>query len=167
MKTAALEAVLRPRGPFERSLNFCPHLFHGHQIPHAHQRVRQDLVALDQAGQPRIQKAVDRRVSVRELNYVGGRLLCQVSILAALWEWGQGEAECYRSEVTRRIPFHKQQRRPPGVSAGAPPLSVDFLSLVGLSVFDSFIVQVVLGRAIIGTTDHRFHTHILQFRYQT
>jgi hypothetical protein len=44
-----LEAVLCPRGPFERSLNFCTHLFHGHQVPHPQQRVRQDLVALDQA----------------------------------------------------------------------------------------------------------------------
>ena len=90
MKTAALEAVLRPRGPFERSLNFCPHLFHGHQIPHAHQRVRQDLVALDQAGQPGIQKAVDGCVSIRELNYVAGRLLCQVSNLCRSIGMGTG-----------------------------------------------------------------------------
>ena len=42
-----------------------------------------------------------------------------------------------------------------------------FLSLVRLSILDSFIVQVVLGRTVIGTADHRLHTDILHLRDQT
>jgi hypothetical protein len=83
-EAAALEAVLCSCGPFERDLNFCAHLLRGHQVPHAQQRVRQDFVAFDQAWQPGIQKAVDGCVRIRELNYVAGRLLCQVSNLIPL-----------------------------------------------------------------------------------
>jgi hypothetical protein len=84
-----------------------------------------------------------------------------------LSEWGKVRANRYGAGVTKRIPPQTTKEAARRFFAGAPPLSVDYLSLVGLSVFDSFIVQVVLRRAIVGATDHRFHTHILQFRYQT
>jgi len=38
---------------------------------------------------------------------------------------------------------------------------------VGLAVFDAFVVQVVLGGAVVGTADHRFPTDILGFGDQT
>ena len=162
-----LEAVLCSCGPLERDLNFCAHLLRGHQVPHAQQRVRQDFVALDQAWQPGIQKAVDGCVRIRVLDYVAGRLLCQGSNLCRSIEWGQGKAECYRYGVTRRIPPETTKEAARWFPrARLLCLSTTYL-LVGLSVFDSFIVQVVLRRAIVGATDHRFHTHILQFRYQT
>jgi hypothetical protein len=84
-----------------------------------------------------------------------------------LSEWGQVWANRYGGWGDQAYSPRNDKGGGPAVSAGAPPLSVDYLSLVGLSVFDSFIVQVVLRRAIVGATDHRFHTHILQFRYQT
>jgi hypothetical protein len=99
-----LETVLCSCGPFERDVNFCAHLLRGHQVPYAQQRVRQDFVALDQAWQPGIQKAVDGCMRIRVLNYVAGRLLCQVSNLVPLTEWGKVGANRYGAGVTRRIP---------------------------------------------------------------
>jgi hypothetical protein len=60
-----------------------------------------------------------------------------------------------------------QKRRPPRCFPQAASFSAWFLSLVRLSVLDSLIVQVVLGRTVIGTAYHRLHTDILHLRDQT
>lgn len=70
-----------------------------------------------------------------------------------------------RSIVPTMVEAQKK-RRPPRFSASGLPFCM-VLSLVRLSILDSFIVQVVLGRTVIGTADHRLHTDILHLRDQT
>jgi len=60
----------------------------------------------------------------------------------------------------------KKGGRRGGFRKGAS-FSAWLLSLVRLSVLDSFIVQVVLGRTVVGTAYHRLHTDILHLRDQT
>ena len=70
------------------------------------------------------------------------------------------------TQSVTRWPQHKK-RRPPRCFPQAASFSAWSLSLVRLSVLDSFIVQVVLGRTVIGTTNHRLHADILHLRDQT
>jgi hypothetical protein len=76
---------------------------------------------------------------------------------------------CLPSQSLRRVcsAVPHKKKRPPRCFPQAASFSAWFLSLVRLSILDSFIVQVVLGRTVIGTAYHRLHTDILRLRDQT
>ena len=80
-------------------------------------------------------------------------------------EWSCLAVSITATSCSRGAAAHKK-RRPPRFSASGLLFCV-VLSLVRLSILDSFIVQVVLGRTVIGTADHRLHTDILHLRDQT
>jgi hypothetical protein len=75
-----------------------------------------------------------------------------------------------RRVLTQSVTWGSQQTKKGGRRGGfrkSASFSAWLLSLVRLSVLDSFIVQVVLGRTVIGTAYHRLHTDILHLRDQT
>ena len=66
-----------------------------------------------------------------------------------------------------RCGCRRKKKKAAAVLSASGLLFCWFLSLVRLSVLDSFIVQVVLGRTVIGTAYHRLHADILHLRDQT
>ena len=63
--------------------------------------------------------------------------------------------------------YHQHKKRGLRGFPREASFSAGLLSLVRLPVLDSFIVQVVLGRTVVGTAYHRLHADILHLRDQT